>query len=107
MASTGRMVVIYRTPRDPAAFDAHYFNVHVPLAKRLPGLQRYEISKRPIGTPAGDTEPYLVATLYFDTFEALRAAFATPLGRECAADRRILAPNDDDLQMYLFESAEV
>ena len=107
MASTGRMVVIYRTPRDPAAFDAHYFNVHIPLAKRLPGLQRYEISKLPIATPAGDAEPYLVATLYFDTFEALRAAFATPVGRECAADRRILAPNDDDLQMYLFESTDV
>ena len=101
------MVVIYRVPRDPAAFDAHYFNVHLPLAKRLPGLRRYEISKRPIAVPAGDAEPYLVATLYFDTFEALREAFATPLGRECAADRRILAPNDDDLQMYLFESAEV
>lgn len=101
------MVVIYRTPRDPAAFDAHYFDVHVPLAKRLPGLQRYEISKRPIATPAGDAEPYLVATLYFDTFEALRAAFATPVGRECAADRRVLAPGDEDVQMYLFESTAV
>lgn len=103
----GRMVVIYNTPRDPAAFDAHYFNVHVPLAKKLPGLRRYEVSKRPIITPAGDREPYLIGTLYFDDLAAIRSAFATPIGRECAADRRILAPNDDDLQMYLFESAEV
>ena len=44
----GRMVVIYNTPRDPAAFDAHYFAVHVPLAKKLPGLRRYEVSKRPM-----------------------------------------------------------
>jgi uncharacterized protein (TIGR02118 family) len=101
------MVVIYRVPKDPAAFDAHYFDVHVPLAKRLPGLQRYEISKRPIATPAGDPEPYLVATLVFDSFDALRKAFGTPEGRACAADRRILAPNDEDLQMYLFECTEV
>lgn len=101
------MVVIYRTPLDPEAFDAHYFDVHVPLAKRLPGLQRYEVSKRPIATPAGDAEPYVVATLYFDSLDALRQAFATPEGRACAGDRRILAPNDEDVQMYLFESFEV
>lgn len=49
-----RMIVIDRTPRDPAAFDAHYFDVHVPLAKRLPGLRKCEVGRRPILTPAGD-----------------------------------------------------
>jgi uncharacterized protein (TIGR02118 family) len=102
-----RMVVIYRTPKDPAAFDAHYFGVHVPLAKRLPGLEKYEVGRRPIITPAGDPEPYLVATLYFEDLAAIRRAFATPEGRACAADRRVLAPDDDDVQMYLFDAAEV
>jgi uncharacterized protein (TIGR02118 family) len=101
------MVVIYRTPKDPAAFDAHYLSVHVPLAKQLPGLRKYEVSQRPILTPAGDPEPYLVATLQFDDLAALRRAFATPEGRACAADRRVLAPDDADLQMYLFDSAQV
>lgn len=102
-----RMVVIYRTPKDPAAFDAHYFGVHVPLAKQLPGLQKYEVSRRPIVTPAGDPEPYLIGTLYFDDMAAMRGAFATPEGRACAADRRVLAPEDDDVQMYLFDAVEV
>ena len=102
-----RMVVIYRTPKDPEAFDAHYFNVHVPLAKRLPGLRKYEVSQRPILTPAGDREPYLIGILYFDDLAAIRHAFATPEGQACAADRRVLAPEDDDLQMYLFDAAEV
>lgn len=106
-AHIGRMVVIYRTPRDPAAFDEHYFNVHVPLAKRLTGLRRYEVSRRPIAAPAGDPEPYLVATLDFDSMDALRQAFATADGKACAADRRILAPNDEDLQMYVYESSPV
>ena len=102
-----RMIVIYRTPKDPAAFDAHYFGVHVPLAKRLPGLRKYEVSQRPILTPAGDPEPYLVGTLYFDDLAAIRRAFATAEGQACAADRRVLAPGDDDVQMYLFDVAEV
>jgi uncharacterized protein (TIGR02118 family) len=101
------MVVIYRMPKNPKAFDAHYFNVHVPLAKRLPGLQKYEVSRRPIVTPAGDPEPYLVGTLYFDDLAAIRRAFATPEGRACAADRRVLAPEDGDVQIYLFDAAEV
>jgi uncharacterized protein (TIGR02118 family) len=102
-----RMVVIYQTPKDPAAFDAHYFNVHIPLAKRLPGLLKYEVGRRPIVTPAGDPEPYLIGTLYFENMSAMRAAFATPEGQACAADRRVLAPSDGDVQMYLFETTEV
>src|SRR3954467_4618118 len=39
-----RMVVIYKQPENPRAFDQHYFDVHVPLAKTLPGLKRYEAS---------------------------------------------------------------
>jgi uncharacterized protein (TIGR02118 family) len=101
-----RMVVIYSTPANPSAFDEHYFNVHVPLAKRLPGLRRYEVSRQPIVTPAGDPEPYLIATLHFDDLAAIRSAFATPEGQACAADRRRLAPNDDDVQMYLFDTSE-
>lgn len=103
----GRMVVIYRTPADPVAFEAHYFDVHVPLAKQLPGLRRYEVARSPIKTLAGDPAPYLIATLYFDDVAAIRDAFASPVGRECAADRLVLAPSNDDLQMYLFESADV
>jgi uncharacterized protein (TIGR02118 family) len=102
-----RMVVIYRMPKDPVAFDAHYLEVHVPLAKQLPGLRKYEVSRRPIVTPAGDPEPYLIGTLYFDDLAAIRRAFATAEGQACAADRRVLAPNDDDVQMYLFDVVEV
>lgn len=102
-----KMVVIYRTPKGPEAFDAHYFNVHVPLAKRLPGLRKYEVSRRPILTPAGDSAPYLIGTLYFDDLAAIRHAFSTSEGQACAADRRVLAPEDGDVQMYLFDATEV
>ncbi|MHB8414210.1 MAG: EthD family reductase [Acidiferrobacteraceae bacterium] len=50
-----RMIVIYRTPADPAAFDKHYVDVHIPLAKNLPGLKRYEVSNGSIVALAGTT----------------------------------------------------
>lgn len=105
--ATARMVVIYKRPADPEAFDAHYFDVHVPLAKKLPGLLKYEVSRGPIASPVGDPDTYLVGTLYFDDLATMRAAFATPEGRACAADRKVLARNDADIQMYLFEAAAV
>jgi len=104
---TARMVVIYAQPADPAAFDAHYENVHIPLAKQLEGLRRYEVSRGPVVTVAGGKDAYLVGTLHFDSLAAIKAAFATEIGRACAADRRVLAPNDDDVQIYLLEAAEV
>ena len=102
-----RMVVIYKTPRDPEAFDRHYFGVHIPMAKKLPGLRSYDISRGAILTPAGGSTPYLIGTLHFDDMAALRNAFASPEGQACAADRRLLAPDDADLQMYLFDTDEL
>jgi uncharacterized protein (TIGR02118 family) len=32
-----QMIVIYNVPKNPAAFDRHHFEVHVPLARKLPG----------------------------------------------------------------------
>lgn len=51
--------------------------------------------------------PYLVGTLYFDSLADMQSAFATEIGIACAADRRILAPGDDDLTMLLFDVDEV
>jgi uncharacterized protein (TIGR02118 family) len=102
-----RMVVIYKTPRDPKAFDQHYFSVHVPMAKQLPGLRKYDVSRGSIVSPVGGSTPYLIATLHFDDVPAIWNAFASPEGQACAADRWLFAPDDADLQAYLFETNDV
>ncbi len=102
-----RMIVIYKPPRDPVAFDRHYFEVHVPMAKKLPGLRGYDVSRGTVSTPAGDPTPYLIATLHFDSLSAIRSAFSSPEGQACGIDRRRFAPEDADLQMYLYDTNEV
>jgi uncharacterized protein (TIGR02118 family) len=37
--------VLYRTPADPGEFERHYREVHIPLARQLPGLRRYSTSR--------------------------------------------------------------
>jgi uncharacterized protein (TIGR02118 family) len=102
-----KMIVVYKTPKDPEAFDKHYFDVHVPLAKKLPGLRRYKVSIGEIVAPTGVSNPYFVATLHFDDLQSIKTAFASSVGKACADDRRILAPNDSDVQMYLFDDRDV
>jgi uncharacterized protein (TIGR02118 family) len=102
-----RMVVIYNTPADPEAFDRHYFSTHVPLAKQLPGLTRYELSKGPIVGRMTGAAPYMIATLHFASMPQMQQAFASEIGKACAADRRLFAPRDEDSVMFLFEEQTV
>ena len=102
-----RMIVIYRTPRDPAAFDRYYFETHVPLAKKLPGLRKFEVNAGPVAQPHGGTPVHLVATLYFDDMAAIQQAFASAPGQACAEDVKVFAPDPASLQMLLFDDREV
>ena len=65
-----KLTVQYCDPADPAVFEEHYREVHVPLAAKIPGLRRYTVSK-PHGLSA--TAPYLIAELWFDDSAALNA----------------------------------
>jgi len=76
-----KYIALYRKPADPSAFDEGYFGQHVPLVMKTPGLVRAEVAKvARVFVPGflGDTEPYLIAELYFESKEAAKAAFATP-----------------------------
>lgn len=80
-----RLVVNYGQPADPAAFDAHYRDVHAPLARQLPGLVRFTTGHAQPMDPA-QPGPYLVAELDFDSEQAMGKAFASPEGQAAAAD---------------------
>ena len=100
-----RLVVMYKTPKDAAAFDKHYFEKHAPLAKKIPGLRKYEVSKGAVATPAGPSGIHLVAILQFDDLAAIQKAFASPEGQAAAADVQTFATGGADL--YMFDTREL
>src|SRR5947207_12325544 len=97
-----KMTAIYKTPKDQEAFERHYFDVHIPLAKQLPGLIKYEISDAAIASTTGHSA-YRIANLYFESLEAMMNAFRSEIGQKCAVDRKILADNED-VQIYLYDT---
>jgi len=79
-----RFVVMYDTPSDVGAFERHYNDVHIPLAKQYPGLRRYTGGHDPaavIGEPY-----YMVVMLDWDDMAALEAALGSEIGRRTAED---------------------
>ena len=72
-----KYVALYRTPADAASFDEHYFGTHVPLANATPGLLRAEIA-RVLKTVTGEPALHVMAELYFESYDAMKAAFKTP-----------------------------
>jgi uncharacterized protein (TIGR02118 family) len=99
------LVVMYKTPKDTAAFDKHYFEKHIPLAKKIPGLRKYTVSQGPVATPAGPSGFHLIATLTFDNLAAIQAVFASAEGQAAAADVQAFATGGAD--MILFDTREV
>jgi uncharacterized protein (TIGR02118 family) len=76
-----KYIALYKPPADPEAFDKAYFESHKPLIDKVPGLVRQEIAKvQRVFVPGmlGETQPYLVAELYFESKDAMKAAFASP-----------------------------
>jgi uncharacterized protein (TIGR02118 family) len=102
-----RLVAIYKKPADVEAFEKHYFETHIPLAKKMPGFRKYEVSSGSISTLAGPSEVFLIGTLYFDDLESMQKAFASTEGRACAADRQNYAPDDTGVQIFAFDTEEV
>lgn len=78
-----RITIEYGTPADTDSFEKHYAQIHVPLAAKIPGLRRFTTS-HPQGLRAD--APYMVAELWFDDGDALKAALRSPEMAAAAAD---------------------
>jgi uncharacterized protein (TIGR02118 family) len=71
-----KYVALYRVPEDAESFDKNYFATHVPIVNDTPGLVRTELAKV-TRMMVGDPAYYLLAELYFDSVESMKAAFKT------------------------------
>ena len=100
-----KLIALYRKPSNTEAFDDHYFNKHLPIAKKIPGLRGYEVSTGPIATPQSGSEYHLVALLEFDTLADIQKALSSPEGQAAGSDLANFAQAGVDL--LVFDSKEI
>lgn len=99
-----RVAVCYGQPDDPAAFDEYYKSVHIPLARKVPGLSGFTWGKcRSLDASAPPY--YAVASLYFPTAEAMTSALRSDEMKEAGEDVRNFATGG--VTMFTQEEASV
>jgi uncharacterized protein (TIGR02118 family) len=100
-----KLIAMYKKPANARTFDTHYYSTHVPIARKIPGLQRYEVSTGPVLTPAGESAYHLVATLTFESVGAIQQALGSPQGAAAAGDLANFAQAGVDL--LIFDAKEI
>jgi uncharacterized protein (TIGR02118 family) len=104
-ATMAKVFAMYGKPKDPVAFDRYYHDTHVPIAKRLPGLRAYEITRGGVSTPAGTAPWHLIAVLTFDSTAAVQAALASAEGQATVADLANFATGG--VEVFIAETAAI
>lgn len=97
-----KLVVLYKKPANTEEFEKKYFEEHLPLSNKMPGLRKAEIS-RFTGAPQGEAPYYLMAELYFDDMDALKAAMSSDEGKAAAKNLMSFAA---DIVTMMFAKVE-
>ncbi len=83
------VTVIYKTPKDTAAFEKYYADKHLPLvvaAQEQIGFERAELTRFDANLDGSKPARYRQAELYFSSMDALKKGTATPGFKEVAGD---------------------
>jgi uncharacterized protein (TIGR02118 family) len=99
------LLALHSTPTDPAAFDRHMQDTHVPLAKNIPGVRSVRLSTGPVMTPAGPAPYHAVALLRFDSLGDLQSGMGSPQGQAAAQD--LMGFSTGGSTVLIFDDAEV
>jgi uncharacterized protein (TIGR02118 family) len=81
-----KLTVLYQKPSDTEKFDKHYFGTHMPLAQKMPGLVRADVTRPGPGLDGSEPPYYLQTELVFESTDALMKCFGTPEGQAVGAD---------------------
>ena len=100
-----QIIALYGEPDDAALFHRYYRDTHVPLAKQLPGLIRYELSTGAVSDFGGTSPYFMVATLTFGAKKDIHAAMISEIGEAVAADLKNFATGG--VTVLIMESEEI
>jgi len=80
-----KLVAMYKKPADVDAFEKHYKEIHTPLAKKMPNLQKMEVTHL-FGSPGGEPKFYMMAEMYFESKDIMMASLSSEEGKAAAKD---------------------
>ena len=80
-----KLIALYRKPEDVEGFLRHYNEVHLPLVRKTPHLERAIVS-RVTGQPMGEPAYFLVAEMVFPDPARFQEAMRSPENKAAGKD---------------------
>ncbi len=81
-----KVTVLYGHPTSPKDFEKYYEEKHAPIASKMPGVFRFEITKFSAGQDGSRSAYYRMAEIYFVDEGQMQASMASPEGRATISD---------------------
>ncbi len=83
-----KLVALWSAPKpaDVEEFETYYRDVHVPLARVVPGLRKLALTRTPNGLEGSPAPFYRVAEMYFDDPGAMERSEHSPSWAAMRAD---------------------
>jgi uncharacterized protein (TIGR02118 family) len=80
-----KMIALFKKPENTEEFDKYYFETHLPLTEKIPGLRKIKVTKF-TGSPMGESPYYLMCEMYYDSKEAFKEASKTEESKASGKD---------------------
>jgi len=81
-----KVTVLYGHPTSPDKFEKYYRSTHLPLAAKMKGVARIELTKFVAGPDGGKPAFYRMAELYFTTQAQMEQSLGSAEGKATVAD---------------------
>ena len=81
-----KLTVLYGPPTNVEEFENYYINTHLPIAAKMKGVDRLELTRFAPGSDGEQPKYYRMAELYFSTEEQMQATMSSPEGEATVAD---------------------
>jgi uncharacterized protein (TIGR02118 family) len=80
-----KLTALFGHPEDPEALEEYYAHQHLPLAAKMPNVQRFE-SGRVGAVDDGKPQYHRIAELWFGSAERMGEALSSPEGEAASVD---------------------
>jgi|ERR1035437_304515 uncharacterized protein (TIGR02118 family) len=81
-----KVTLLYGHPKDPEAFEKYYKETHLPIASKMKGVTKLELTKFLSAPDGGMAAYYRMAELYFSSPSEMEQTLGSPEGQAAVAD---------------------
>lgn len=81
-----KLTILYGHPTDAAAFEKYYAETHLPIAAKITGFTRTELSKILPGIDGAKAAHYRMAEFCFESLAAMQACLESPEAKAAGDD---------------------